>query len=71
MMDRILFCVYVTYYKVYKNVLGLMLSNIEYICKVFKNIFTLKILENRMEHHGVPRPLLPTKKYDETGKCSV
>ena len=70
MMDRILFWIYVTYHKVYNNVLGLMLSNIEYV-KVFENIFTLKILENRMEHHGVPRPLLPTKKYDETRKYSL
>ena len=43
MMDRILFWVYVTYYKVYKELLGLMLSNIEYV-KVSK-IYLLK-------HHG-------------------
>ena len=35
MMDRILFWVYDTYYRVYEYVLGLMLSDIEYV-KVFK-----------------------------------
>ena len=55
MMDRILFWVYVIYYKVYKNVLGLMLSNIEYV-KVSINIYinTLEIrIEKSIDQYGV------------------
>ena len=43
MMDLILFWVYATYYKVYKNALALMLSNIEYV-KVYK-IYSLHTIE--------------------------
>ena len=62
-MDLILFWVYVTYYKVYKNVLGLMLSNIEYV-KVSKYIY-LNTLQILIENNNINKPSC----YNWTEKC--